>query len=61
MDRPTRAAKLAEIWKQLTWLENEIDATPYMVAATARSNSCIICPQHNGIEKQKPSRKPLHV
>mmetsp|Transcript_58846 Transcript_58846/g.137442 ORF Transcript_58846/g.137442 Transcript_58846/m.137442 type:complete len:276 (-) Transcript_58846:112-939(-) len=33
MDRPTRAAKLAEIWKQLTWLENEIDATPYMAGS----------------------------
>mmetsp|Transcript_13853 Transcript_13853/g.25441 ORF Transcript_13853/g.25441 Transcript_13853/m.25441 type:complete len:276 (+) Transcript_13853:35-862(+) len=30
MDRSTRAAKLAEIWKQLSWLESEIDATPYM-------------------------------
>ena len=24
MDRPTRAAKLAEIWKQLTWLEGQV-------------------------------------
>lgn len=29
MDRPTRAAKLAEIWNQLTWLEEQIKA-PYM-------------------------------
>lgn len=29
MDRKTRSAKLAEIWKQLSWLEAEI-RTPYM-------------------------------
>lgn len=29
MDRPTRAAKLAEIWKQLTWLEGQVKG-PYM-------------------------------
>lgn len=29
MDRPTRAAKLAEIWKQLTWLEEHVKG-PYM-------------------------------
>jgi len=29
MDRPTRAAKLAEIWKQLTWLEATI-RDPFM-------------------------------
>lgn len=29
MDRPTRAAKLAELWKQLNWLEQNIKE-PYM-------------------------------
>lgn len=28
MDRPTRAAKLAEIWKQLTWLEDRQPRAP---------------------------------
>mmetsp|Transcript_59032 Transcript_59032/g.140988 ORF Transcript_59032/g.140988 Transcript_59032/m.140988 type:complete len:271 (-) Transcript_59032:353-1165(-) len=30
MDRATRAAKLAEMWKQLSWLEEEMTASPYM-------------------------------
>lgn len=32
MDRPTRAAKLAEIWKQLTWLEEHVKG-PYLAGA----------------------------
>merc|ERR1712060_119103 len=33
MDRPTRAANLAEIWKQLSWLEGMIKL-PYMAGDT---------------------------
>mmetsp|Transcript_52099 Transcript_52099/g.111512 ORF Transcript_52099/g.111512 Transcript_52099/m.111512 type:complete len:295 (+) Transcript_52099:73-957(+) len=32
MDRATRAAKLAELWKQLTWLENNL-VGPYMAGS----------------------------
>ena len=34
MDLPTRAAKLAEIWKQLSWLEAQVAASgpgPYLL------------------------------
>ena len=34
MDLPTRAAKLAEIWKQLSWLEAQVAAAgpgPYLL------------------------------
>jgi glutathione S-transferase len=31
MDLPTRAAKIAEIWKQLNWLEENIVATPHLL------------------------------